>query len=71
MVIYIVNNYPMTKNKQVYHVEDKLTDEMVSFYELCSERDKPVYFWSLGCYLLYNATTVEENQQKQTSFTSK
>ena len=28
------------------------------------ERDKSVYFWSRGSYLLYNATIVEEIQQK-------
>ena len=31
---------------------------------LRSERDKSVYFWSMGSYLLYNATTAKENHQK-------
>ena len=33
------------------------------FICLCSERDKSVYFWSRGGYLLYNATSEEENHQ--------
>ena len=41
------------------------------FICLRSERDKSVYFWSRGSYLLYNATIVEEIQQKPTSFTPK
>ena len=51
---------------------------MARFYQaisslLCSECDKLVYFWSLCCYLLYNAITVEENilSKKPTLFTSK
>ena len=38
---------------------------------LCYARDKLVYFWSMGSYLLYNATTAEENHRKPTSFTLK
>ena len=31
-------------------------------FRALSERDKSVYFWSRGSYLLYNATIVEEIQ---------
>ena len=41
------------------------------FICLRSERDKSVYFWSRGGYLLYNATIIEEILQKPTSFTPK
>ena len=41
------------------------------FHLFTFERDNSVYFWSMGSYLLYNATTAVENQQETTSFTLK
>ena len=71
----IVNNHPLTKNKPIYHA--RISEQMKwrgfpsHFISLRSERDKSVYYWSRGSYLLYNATTAVENQQKPTSFTLK
>ena len=41
----------MTKNKPIYHVEGYKSMEWLRIYwhlciDLCSERDKSVYFWS-------------------------
>ena len=73
--IEIVNNHPLTKNKQVYHarISEQMNGEGFPSHFIClrSERDKSVYFWSRGSYLLYNATIAEEIQQNPTSFTPK
>ena len=66
---YIVNKYPMTKNKLIYRVEDKQIDERLRFHrdlsmDLRSERDKFVYFWPLGPYLLYEAIITKKKKQK-------
>ena len=36
--------------------------------DLGSKRDKLVYFWSLGTYLLYNAIITRKKKQKLTLF---
>ena len=38
---------------------------------LRSKRDISIYFWSMGSYLLFNATTAEENLIKPISLTLK
>ena len=55
----IVNNYPMTKNKLIYHLSHHglVNDGGVEilprpFLDLCSEHDKSVYFCSWGGYIL-------------------
>ena len=60
-----MNNHPLTKNKPIYHA--RISEQMKSR----GSPEEPVYFWSRGCYLLYYATTGEENNQKPTSFTLK
>ena len=63
-----LNNNPLTKNKPIYHA--KISEQMKwrgfpkPFICLPSERDKSVYFWPRGSYLLYNATIVGGIQQK-------
>ena len=68
LIEYIVNNHPLTKNKPIYHarISKQGNGEGSPSHFTClrSERDKLVYFWSMGSYLLYNATTAEENHQK-------
>ena len=56
--ILIVNNYPVTKNKLIYHARISKHD-MASF-----QRDNSVYFWSQGSYSLYNATKADRFREK-------
>ena len=59
----------MTKNKPIYQVEDEKSRFHRDFsIDLRSERDKSVYFWSLGTYLLYNAIITRKKKQKLTLF---
>ena len=52
----------------IYHarISEQMNGEGLPSHFIClrSERDKSVYLWSMGSYLLYNATIVEEIQQK-------
>ena len=56
----IVNYHPLTKNKSIYHarISEQMNGEGLPSYFIClrSERDKSVYFWSRGSYLIYNET---------------
>ena len=60
----IVNNYPVTKNKLIYHA--RISKQMKwqafskSFHMLRSEHDKLVYFCLHGSYTLYNATKADK-----------
>ena len=58
--MYIVNDYPKTKKTRFITSMISKSMESARFYrdlsvDLRSERNKPVYLWSWGCYLLYNA----------------
>ena len=57
-LLYIVNNYSVTKNKPIYHT--RISKKM----KWRASSDKLVYFWSQGSYSLYNATKVDKFREK-------
>ena len=67
---FTANNHPSNKKKN-WFIMPGLVNRWYGqglpshFNCLHSECDKPFYFWSRGNYLLYNATNIEEIQQKQ------
>ena len=67
--IYIVNNYPVTKNKPIYHARISKQMNLLACYFICllSEPDKSVYFLSTGSYSFYNTTKVNKIRETNSS----
>ena len=66
---YIVNKYPMTKNKPIYHVEDKQINERLRFHrdlsmDLRSERDKSfiVGHWVLIYFITQSLLKIKKQK---------
>ena len=67
--IHIVNNYPLTKNKPIYHARISKQMKWQAFSEpficLWPKHDKSSFFLSQGSYSLYNATKADKFCKKK------
>ena len=58
----------MTKNKPIITSRISKQIKPCPLIDLCSKRDKSIYFWSWGGYLLCNAIITQKKKQKLTLF---